>query len=881
MGALPAQTAPLSGGPIAAAPHLVLAELCRESCCVSGHPLPTHAATFETVYRLASKLRSPHTLIIDDYHRDTSAITDYEIAELSRLSVPLHILVLARRLSVLDGPLVAGRNNLQLVTKADLAFTESEVTALIWEAGVERSRSIDRFFANLQGWPLAVAAALAAPRDTGQPALSSGVRAPVSRFEDNLGRFVLHQVEVMGAAARNLLLSAALQDSMSLELAAEFTGLNFDEASAALCELIERGMVNSITEHAPSAQTSPHGPSEFRCQAAMRPLLVPLAERAFDDEARAGLCRRRATELAVTVPVSAFLMFCETEAFAEAESLLIRYFGMLVQEKSAIVPALRAIPRAALLAHPALTSARLFLETDSPEVPPATLNRLTVLLRRGVTHQLVACAVELGFWPAANETKFSGLESLTPAQSIELLRSAPLPLLAQAMTSARLLGDRQGAYELASKLELRVAATPMHDASLATEAPPHPGGHELQGDGGQSSRWTTLLYLHEIALTASDQGDFVQAHRVWAKLNSVAADLVAQPRREITAATNLTEMDVQTGQRWLLVALQGQAFTASLEGDLATAAQLLQKSDELAAHSGLLPPGPTWLHGAVTRAAIAAETGATDVLAEQASVLTLLCDRIEPWALLIIAEATAVQRDQGAQWALQHLEASLRLIGRQQPQPGEWRVRLAAVQAQLYSATGNFAAASKVISRMPSEHLSTAIERARMHLFSGNELQAIRITAAIGNSGTTLRQRTDRCLIRSVAAWQSGHAQEAEIAFGSALEHLRESALQSPLWGVPFDQLHSISDHVSSSFADRLLAEVPKAARAARYEKLTEMELRTLQTVADHGTTAATADAMFVTLATVKKHLNSVYRKLRVRNRAEALLQASRMGLLQ
>ena len=51
---------------------------CAESFAEAlGAPLPQRSATFETVYRLASRLRTPHTLIIDDYHRDTSAITDY------------------------------------------------------------------------------------------------------------------------------------------------------------------------------------------------------------------------------------------------------------------------------------------------------------------------------------------------------------------------------------------------------------------------------------------------------------------------------------------------------------------------------------------------------------------------------------------------------------------------------------------------------------------------------------------------------------------------------------------------------------------------------------------------------------------------------------
>lgn len=856
---------------------------CAESVSFTlGRQLPRHAATFETVYRLVSQLRTPHTLIIDDYHRDTTAITDYEIAELAELNVPLHVLVLSRRLSVLDGPLVSGRDNVQIITQCDLAFTPQETSALLTGAGVERSPSVDRFFESLEGWPLAVTAALADPRGETVPDTAGTVsRAPVSQFEDNLSRFVLHQVEVMGEAARSLLLSAALLESISLELAANVAGLNFDTATTALHELIERGMVKQITEHAPVEHSSPHGPSEFRCHPALRPLLAPLAERVFDREARTRLLLKRAAELTLTAPASAFTMYCEAEAFAEAEEVLTQYFGMIVADEAAIGPALRMIHSDKLITHPTFISTRLFFETVNSKVPPATLHRLSVLLRRSVTRQLAAHAASRGFWPADEVEQFRGLESLRQEHSVALLRTVPLSLLAQAMTSSRILGDVPGAADLALKLELRLSATPMNATSLAADAHQAVDAHDGPVGDEQLSPWALLPYLHALALTATDHGDLAQARRAWARLQATALNFVTQPRRGHSTATNLTEVDVQTGQRWSLIALQGRAFTECHEGDLALAAQLLDQSDQLEARTGLQPPGLCWIHGAIARQAVAAENGARVVPAEQASLLDLVRDRIEPWSLPLMSEATAVQRDRGAQWALQLLEAGLRHLDRRPTHMSARWVHLRAFQAQLYSVVGNFAAAREVIARMPRGHVSTLIERARLQLFAGDDLQAIRITAAIGDAGTTVRQRADRCLIRSAAAQHAGHDQEATFAFTSALEHLEASGLQSPLWNVPFDPVHTVSEQTASRAGNELLAQVPQVARASRFEQLTAMELRTLQAIGAHQTTAATAEAMFVTLATVKKHLNSVYRKLRVRNRGEALLQASRMGLVQ
>lgn len=124
----------------------------------------------------------------------------------------------------------------------------------------------------------------------------------------------------------------------------------------------------------------------------------------------------------------------------------------------------------------------------------------------------------------------------------------------------------------------------------------------------------------------------------------------------------------------------------------------------------------------------------------------------------------------------------------------------------------------------------------------------------------------------------------------SAAQLHAASGLSTPLWTVPHEMLTNALDGVIAADEDRASSEllalrdaaasVPLAARAVRYERLTEMELRTLTETAIHTSINQTAEAMFVTPATVKKHLNSVYRKLRAKGRDEALLRAKKMGLL-
>lgn len=62
--------------------------------------------------------------------------------------------------------------------------------------------------------------------------------------------------------------------------------------------------------------------------------------------------------------------------------------------------------------------------------------------------------------------------------------------------------------------------------------------------------------------------------------------------------------------------------------------------------------------------------------------------------------------------------------------------------------------------------------------------------------------------------------------------------------------------------------------------KLTRAETRTLRAVAEHGTAVAAAAALYLSVHTVRGTLKAVYRKLGVRNRADAMRAAAESGLL-
>ncbi|HEY3997262.1 MAG TPA: response regulator transcription factor [Candidatus Xenobia bacterium] len=90
----------------------------------------------------------------------------------------------------------------------------------------------------------------------------------------------------------------------------------------------------------------------------------------------------------------------------------------------------------------------------------------------------------------------------------------------------------------------------------------------------------------------------------------------------------------------------------------------------------------------------------------------------------------------------------------------------------------------------------------------------------------------------------------------------------------------SLARKVLREFAN-LAREAPVPGRAALLRELSEREMEVLHFVADGKSNREIAEAMTISEKTVKAHLRTIFRKLEVTDRAQAVAYAMRKGLVE
>ncbi|MFF8263656.1 LuxR C-terminal-related transcriptional regulator [Streptomyces virginiae] len=207
-----------------------------------------------------------------------------------------------------------------------------------------------------------------------------------------------------------------------------------------------------------------------------------------------------------------------------------------------------------------------------------------------------------------------------------------------------------------------------------------------------------------------------------------------------------------------------------------------------------------------------------------------------------------------------------------------WAVdELAVAESAAHLARGDAAAALRVLDAAPSGRPEHALARARALLAAGRTGPAARELAGLpADEGLAAPARLAACLLRAQLAEAEGDTEEARRGQAEAVHLARPEGLRLPFAG-------------GGSRVRRTPPEAPRQApgrgRPAEgpppvVEPLSARETEVLRQAARMLSTEEIAAELYVSANTVKTHLKSIYRKLGVARRSDAVHRAQDLGLL-
>ncbi|WTX20192.1 LuxR C-terminal-related transcriptional regulator [Streptomyces sp. NBC_00005] len=215
----------------------------------------------------------------------------------------------------------------------------------------------------------------------------------------------------------------------------------------------------------------------------------------------------------------------------------------------------------------------------------------------------------------------------------------------------------------------------------------------------------------------------------------------------------------------------------------------------------------------------------------------------------------------------------------------------ALVTSAAHLAEGHPETAVEVLRDVPDDQPACAVEAARIHLATGRPGAAIDLLDGIqadGRAGPAVGVRA--ALVRAQAAEQAGDSTAARRLVAHALLDARRERLLLPFleagsWIRPL----LVTPPLRQLTTGWLTPAPPRRREAARtralpsplvVETLSERERDVLQRLAQPMSTQEIAADLFVSVNTVKTHLKSVYRKLAVNRRNDAVRRARELRLL-
>ncbi|WP_293696353.1 LuxR C-terminal-related transcriptional regulator [uncultured Agrococcus sp.] len=202
--------------------------------------------------------------------------------------------------------------------------------------------------------------------------------------------------------------------------------------------------------------------------------------------------------------------------------------------------------------------------------------------------------------------------------------------------------------------------------------------------------------------------------------------------------------------------------------------------------------------------------------------------------------------------------------------------------AELLVALGELTRAQLLIADAGDE---LVLLRARILYIAGNytEVRAL-ATSAIWDARTVIRDRVELLLLEAATSLAMDDLTAALTAFERGRLLARDIGTLSPFASMPRPALIRLAGMAEGSFTgaeyERITSTRAPYPESGELVTLTGRELTVLQAMTEYATLVDIARSLTVSVNTVKKQAVAVYAKLGVHDRASALLEARRLGLL-
>jgi LuxR family maltose regulon positive regulatory protein len=366
-----------------------------------------------------------------------------------------------------------------------------------------------------------------------------------------------------------------------------------------------------------------------------------------------------------------------------------------------------------------------------------------------------------------------------------------------------------------------------------------------------------------------------------------AGDLVAA-ERHLAAATKV-ELDDHVPTR--VNAMAYHALLRCARGELDPAEAAARRVIASASAAGLVK-APQVAGAYLTMATVALDRGVAQAADEWLGrVAEVEAMAPEPHVQVAAAGLLALRREAAGERAA--ALAALRTAGavdRGRLAPGlrEW---CTLVEAELLARSGESGTARRLVKRLPATRTEAGrIALARLHLLIGDVPVAAAIRSASATAGH-VRARVEGAVLDALLAIATGEEQRALDRIEDALAAAAPWSLRRPFLAEAAHLRAVLEERiergtVAPAFASDLLERMsaPSAAHGeaqrARIDPLTERERTVLRYLAGSLTNAEIANELYVSVATIKTHERSLYKKLRVSGRRDAVRRARHLQLL-